>query len=554
MTSLVEILILRGLLPLEQLSPVGTTAISDEVMARELVSSGVISELQLARARAEQAGLPFLELTDYPVDRDALSLISAAMCRRHEVLPLAIRDGRLIVAMTTPGDVFALDDVREAAKMPFAPAVVERSDLLSAIVRFHRSDDELANLTTRLSDELAPATTYSAADESTDSSAPIVRFVNLIINQAIQDRASDIHIEPGEHNLRVRYRIDGVLHEIRSAPSKIQNSVISRLKIMSDIDIAERRIPQDGRMTVHHGGRDIDLRVAVLPTVWGEKIVLRILDNAPSSMSITDLDFGAGNLREFTRAYSKPYGMILVTGPTGSGKSTTLYTALNMVANPGINVITVEDPVEYRMPGINQVQVNRKAGLSFAVALRSILRSDPDVVLLGEIRDQETAKIAVEASLTGHLVLSTLHTNDAPSAVTRLVEMGIEPFLVGSALECVVAQRLVRRLCARCKVPDLRTVEQLAAVGFERGVAGGATVFSPVGCVACSQTGYTGRVAVHEVMTMSPKLELLTVSQASSAEIAAAARAEGMVTLREDGWAKVGAGLTSVEEIIRVIA
>jgi type IV pilus assembly protein PilB len=324
---------------------------------------------------------------------------------------------------------------------------------------------------------------------------------------------------------------------------------------MSDIDIAERRKPQDGRMSVTHNGRKIDLRVATLPTVWGEKIVMRILDNSTASLDLRDLAFLDHNYETYREAYTKPYGMILVTGPTGSGKSTTLYATLNAVSKPEINVITVEDPVEYRLPGINQVQVNPKAGLTFAGALRSILRSDPDVVLLGEIRDHETAQIAIEAALTGHLVLSTLHTNDAPSAVTRLVEMGIEPFLVGSALDAVVAQRLARRLCAKCSEPYLPTETELIAARFPW--MPGETIpelFRPVGCVACSRTGYRGRVALHEVMRVTEDIERLAVSRSSSAEIAAVAQQQGMITLRDDGWQKVALGQTSVEEILRVVA
>jgi type IV pilus assembly protein PilB len=353
----------------------------------------------------------------------------------------------------------------------------------------------------------------------------------------------------------VRYRIDGVLHEMPSAPKSIQNGVISRLKIMADIDIAERRKPQDGRMSVSHGGRKIDLRVATLPTVWGEKVVMRILDNSTTSMDLRDLSLLDRNYDAFKTAYSKPYGMILVTGPTGSGKSTTLYTTLYSVARPEINVITVEDPVEYRMVGINQVQVNPKAGLTFASALRSILRCDPDVVLLGEIRDHETAQIAIEAALTGHLVLSTLHTNNAPSAITRLTEMGIEPFLVGSALDCVVAQRLARRLCERCKMPDRRDREELAHLRFplqpEHPLP---LIFQPNGCANCSNTGYRGRLAVHEVMTVTEEIERLCVARASSALITHTAQEQGMISLRDDGWAKVGLGLTSVDEILRVVA
>jgi type IV pilus assembly protein PilB len=555
MPTLTEILILHGSLPIEYLDSVMQNDPADEGATRALVESGIISTLQLARARAAHSKLPFVDLLDYPVDRAAVATVSAAICRRHEVLPIAISANRLVLAMVDPGNVFALDDVIEASHMRINPVVVDRPDLLAAIERYHRADDELSNLTTTLQEEQAPDESTLGSSESLEDDAPIVRFVNLLVSQAIQDKASDIHIEPAEHSLGVRYRIDGVLHEMQRAPKSIQNGVISRLKIMADIDIAERRKPQDGRMSVSHGGRHIDLRVATLPTVWGEKIVMRILDNSSTSMSLQDLNLLEGNFSAYKRSYSKPYGMILITGPTGSGKSTTLYTTLHTVARPEINVITVEDPVEYRMSGINQVQVNPKAGLTFASALRSILRSDPDVVLIGEIRDHETAQIAIEAALTGHLVLSTLHTNDAPSAVTRLTEMGIEPFLVGSALDCVVAQRLARRLCDRCKEPDVRDSAELMRLRFSSSLeVEPPVIYKPVGCSSCSKTGYRGRIAVHEVMTVSEEIERLTVAHASSADIAAAAREQGMITLREDGWTKVRMGLTSIEEILRVVA
>ncbi len=556
MATLSEILILHGHLPIEHLDSVSAPGSNDETVVRALVERGVISEIQLTKARAAQAGLPYVELLDFPVDRVAVALVSAAVCRRHELLPVAVSGDRIAVAMVNPGNVFAIDDVREASGLHVDPIVAERSDLLAAIARYHRADDELSDLTTTLEEENAPqeSTDFGVGDPS-DDDAPIVRFVNLLVSQAIQDKASDIHIEPAEREMRVRYRIDGVLHEMQAAPKSIQNGVISRLKIMSDIDIAERRKPQDGRMSVNHGGRKIDLRVATLPTVWGEKVVMRILDNTNTSLDVRDLALLDYNFEAYKTSYSKPYGMILVTGPTGSGKSTTLYTTLGAVARPEINVITVEDPVEYRMPGINQVQVNPKAGLTFASALRSILRSDPDVVLLGEIRDHETAQIAIEASLTGHLVLSTLHTNDAPSAITRLTEMDIEPFLVGSALDSVVAQRLARRLCERCKAPSELDPEYVARLRFSYDPSQPRPiVYEPMGCQSCSNTGYRGRIAVHEVMTVTEEIERLAVARASSAEIGRLAREQGMITLREDGWEKVKMGLTSIEEILRVVS
>jgi len=553
--SLSEILIIRGLMPITSMDQVTGDPARDDAHVAELVQGGVVTESQVASARAAQLGLPFVDLADYPIDQSAVSLVPVALLRRHEVLPIG-RDGdRLLLAMADPRDVLALDDIRAAVKMQARPVVAERSDLLAALDRFVRSDSELSELTVAMVEETTSSSDLVPVTDQAEDDAPIVRFVNLLISQAIQDHASDIHIEPGERQLDVRYRIDGVLHEMQAAPKSIQNGVISRLKIMSDIDIAERRKPQDGRMSVVHGGNKIDLRVATLPTVHGEKVVMRILDNTSSARNISDLNMLEHNMKMFEHSYKKPHGMILVTGPTGSGKSTTLYTTLQTVAKREINVITVEDPVETRMPGINQVQVNPKAGLTFASALRSILRSDPDVVLIGEIRDQETAQIAIEASLTGHLVLSTLHTNSAPAAITRLTEMDIEPFLVGSSLESVVAQRLARRLCERCKEGYQHDGNDLVHLGFPMAPDGGVPLlFRPVGCVACSNTGYRGRIALHEVMVVNEEIERLAVARASNAELTRAAISAGMLTLRQDGWAKVALGYTSIEEVLRVVA
>jgi type IV pilus assembly protein PilB len=555
MSSLSEILIIRGLMPITSLDVISGDPRTDEAHVRELVEEGVVSESQVASARAAQLGLPFVDLTEYPVDSSAVALVPIQVLRRYDVLPIG-RDGdRLLLAMADPRDVLAIDDVRAAVRMQVRPVVAERNDLLAAIGRFVRSDGELSELTTAMVEEnRSTGGDLVLANEPIEDDAPIVRFVNLLISQAISDHASDIHIEPAEREMNVRYRIDGVLHEMQRAPKNIQNGVISRLKIMSDIDIAERRKPQDGRMSVIHGGKQIDLRVATLPTVFGEKVVMRILDNSMTGLGMEQLRLLDRNAAAYKASYTKPYGMILVTGPTGSGKSTTLYTTLHEVARPEINVITVEDPVEYRIAGINQVQVNPKAGLTFASALRSILRSDPDVVLLGEIRDHETAQIAIEASLTGHLVLSTLHTNDAPSAVTRLIEMDIEPFLVGSALDCVVAQRLARRLCDKCKAPYQPSFDELQALRFAQPGDPQPTLYKPAGCTSCSNTGYRGRIALHEVMTVTEDIERLAVARASSAEIGRLAIEQGMSTLRQDGWAKALMGLTSIDEILRVVA
>lgn len=559
MKQLGEILLEDGLVTEDQLM----AALDEQItrgtsLGRVLVELGVLSEPDLVAALATQVGLQFVDLDEYEVDRAAVRTVSGSIIRTHAVLPIGFDGaGNLILAMADPSNVVAVDDVRRASRLGVVPVVTTHENLLRAIDRYVRSDSEIDDLTQTFEDEATQRlgdVDLSKIGDSLEDDAPIVRFVNLLVNQAITDRASDIHIEPTEHELRVRYRIDGVLHEMQRSPGNIANAVVSRVKILSDIDIAERRKPQDGRMSVTHNGRKIDLRVATLPTVWGEKVVMRILDNSTARLDLRELSFSENNYVKYRESFIKPYGMLLVTGPTGSGKSTTLYATLNAVSKPEINVITVEDPVEYRLAGINQVQVNPKAGLTFASALRSILRSDPDVVLLGEIRDHETAQIAIEASLTGHLVLSTLHTNDAPSSVTRLVEMGIEPFLVGSALECVVAQRLARKLCEKCKVPYRPTEVEMVGARFpwEPGHEL-PTLYRPGGCTACSRTGYRGRLALHEIMTVTEEIERHAVAGSSSADIKRSAESAGMVSLRNDGLQKVLEGRTSIEEILRVV-
>jgi type IV pilus assembly protein PilB len=522
-------------------------------LGRVLVETQVITEAQLVAALAFQIGLPFVDLAERAVDNAAVVLIPAAVCRRHLVLPIGFESGRLVLAMADPANVFALDDVRSLTGLEPRPVVVTRDDLQAAIARYCRDDAEMADLRSALDADAVVEDDLAQITQVVED-APIVKYVNLLITQAIGDGASDIHLEPGEHDMRVRYRIDGVLHDVMRSPRSIQQGVISRLKIMADINIAEKRKPQDGRLSVDARTGKVDLRMATLPTVWGEKVVMRILDNSTARLDLSDLGFSEDNHSRFATSYTKPYGMILVTGPTGSGKSTTLYATLNIVSRPEINVITVEDPVEYRLPGINQVQVNVTAGLTFAAALRSILRSDPDVVLIGEIRDHETAQIAIEAALTGHLVLSTLHTNDAPSAVTRLTEMGIEPFLVGSALDSVLAQRLARRLCSRCKESYRPEPEDLIHARFPWQPGEEVPIlYRAAGCSSCAKTGYKGRLALHEVMSVSEEIERMAVSRSSSTEIGRLAREQGMTTLRHDGMDKVRQGATSIEEILRVV-
>jgi type IV pilus assembly protein PilB len=548
-----EILIAEGVLTEQQLmEAIDEQLARGQTLGRTLVERGTVTEPQLVAALAKQVGMEFVVLSNYPVDQSAVAMVPALLCRRHNALPIA-RDGDVLkVAMADPSNVVAVDDFRSASRMQVVPVIATHDDVSAAIDRYCRADTELDELQGELGDTGDGFAELVRMSSSVEDDAPIVRFVNLLITQAILDRASDIHIEPGERDMAIRYRIDGVLHEMQKAPKASASGVVSRIKIMSDIDIAERRKPQDGRLSVNHQGRKIDLRVATLPTVWGEKVVMRILDNTTAALDLEDLGLRQANQDKYRKSFTKPYGMILVTGPTGSGKSTTLYATLNQIARPEVNVITVEDPVEYRIPGINQVQVNPRAGLTFASALRSILRCDPDIVLVGEIRDQETAQIAIEAALTGHLVLSTLHTNDAASAVTRLIEMDVEPFLVGSAVDCIVAQRLARRLCTQCQGPQLFSKESLPEKLQPYVTESQVELSVPVGCSHCSQTGYRGRLALHEILVVDEGIERLAVARSSSAEINRLAVDHGMETLLMDGWAKVRAGLTSLEELLRV--
>jgi type IV pilus assembly protein PilB len=545
-----EALRVRGVSPDVLAAAVDASTDSGRSLRDVLVDDGVVSEVELAEALAEAYGLKSVDLISYPVDASATARIPFAMARRHRLLGIAVDDDEIVVAVSDPGDVLALDDVRAATGMHVRPVVVARDELLKAIERFQRSENDLDDVAASLVDTTpTSATTLDSVGEE----APIVRYVNGLIEQAIENRASDLHLEPTEDDLRVRFRIDGVLHEVDTVPRGVQSALISRLKIMSGVDITERRVPQNGRITVELNNRSVDLRAATLPTVWGEKIVLRVLDTGGIDLDLNRLGFTGDNYARFSASFAKPHGMLLVTGPTGSGKSTTLYATLTEISKPEINIITVEDPVEYRLKGVNQIQVNHKAGLTFAAVLPAILRSDPDVVLIGEIRDRVTAQLAVEASLTGHLVLSTLHTNDAPSAITRLIEMGIEPFLVGSSLDCVMAQRLARRLCQRCREPYSPTRAELGAARWPFGELEAPTQFwRAVGCRSCANTGYRGRIALHEVMTVSEEVEKLAVDRASSHEIQRLAVSEGMTVLRADGLRKAAAGDTTLAEVLRV--
>jgi type IV pilus assembly protein PilB len=521
-------------------------------LGRVLIDLGYIRERDLVRALAEQVGLEFVDLTEYRIDAAAAALLPEALCRRYRALPIGEEDGKLLVAMSDPANVYALDDIRTITGRDVRPVVATANDVEQSIQKFSGMGEQVEALATEAADALD--TEGGVAVEAAVEDAPIVKLVQAIMTQAAADRASDVHIEPTETDVRVRFRVDGVLHEVMHSPKSIQGGLISRLKVMGDLNIAEKRIPQDGRVSLRINNRSLDLRLATLPTVHGEKIVIRILDKSNALLQLSELGFLPQAFESYERSFRKPYGAILVTGPTGSGKSTTLYATLNIVNSIDRHIVTVEDPVEYRLPGVNQMQVNPKAGLTFASALRSILRADPDIILIGEIRDRETAMIAVESALTGHLVLSSLHTNDAPSAITRLIEMQVETFLVGSAIDCVVAQRLARKLCEKCKQAYAPEESELIEAGFaESRVPELGLFFRASGCQSCSNTGYRGRIGLYEVMPMTEEIERLTVERASSETVKRVAIEQGMYTLRDDGLYKAASGLTSIEEIARVV-
>jgi type IV pilus assembly protein PilB len=554
--QLASLLLEDGLITENQLhAALAEQQATGQSLGRVLVDSGAISEVDLVRALARQIGLEFVDLDEYSVDGAASSLIPDTVARRHQAMPIGWEDGRLVVAMANPSDVFAIDDIKALTGAELKPVVVTSGQLAKALEQLVGLDSDVGSVGLLAAEEAEEETDLSKINAVVED-APIVKFVNLLIMQAVADRASDIHVEPTERDLRIRYRIDGVLHEVMRSPKSIQAGVVSRLKVMAEMNIAERRVPQDGRVTLTVQGKGVDLRVATLPTVYGEKVVMRVLDKSNAMLDLGELGFLPEVLERYQSAFTRPWGTILVTGPTGSGKSTTLYATLNVLNEESKNIITVEDPVEYRLPGINQVQVHRKAGLTFAAALRSILRADPDILLVGEIRDRETAIIAIEAALTGHLVLSTLHTNDATSTPLRLLEMGVEPFLVTSALDCVLAQRLARHLCEKCKEPYEPREAELTAAGFtaDDAASGDFTLYRPVGCQACGRTGYRGRFALHEVMLMTEEIERLIVESRSSEDIRKVAIQQGMFTLRQDGLRKVVAGLTSLEELARVVS
>ena len=545
-----RMLVRAGVITDEQLASAFAQA-DGRPLAVALEEMGMATEMRVAQAVAEQMGLAFVDIASYDIDPNAAMLIPTEMMRKHRVLPIKLEENELVVAMSDPANIFAIDDLRIVTRLEVRPVVAAESDLVLTIDRFATNSTNVDDMLGDLEDSMTATDLGEQEEEGGDSA--IAKLMNGIVTDAIRQGAGDIYIEPYEYEMRVRFRIDGVCQEMFTMPKKMHRQLISRLKISSGMDISERRIPLDGRFGVVLDGKAVDFRVATLPLVHGELAVLRLLRRDSIMMSLKDLGFLEQNMERLLSALALPYGAILVCGPTGSGKSTTLYAAINETNDPKTNLITVEDPVEYRLAGLSQVHVNEKAGLSFAAALRSILRQDPDKVMIGEIRDRETGTIAIEAALTGHLVLSTLHTNDAPSTLTRLSEMGIEPFLTASAVTLVLAQRLARRLCPECKEQYTPEESALTRIGFPFEPGRPPKLYRHIGCKKCNGIGYKGRMGIHEVMTMSESLERMTVENVSADEIKRQAVAEGMLTLRDDGYAKVALGQTSIEEILRVV-
>jgi type IV pilus assembly protein PilB len=510
-----------------------------------LVANAALTPDGLARAVAERYGLDFIDLSVFSVDMTAANLVNIAAAKRYEALPVGFVDQRtLLVAMADPANIVAIDDISIMTGYEVRQAVATHEDIHAVISRLSRFGDVVQS-----SGEPEDSVEVVDLRESADD-APIVRLVHQLVGQAVEAGASDLHLAPDGGDLRVRFRVDGVLDDVTTIPRRMTAGVVSRIKIMAELDIAERRIPQDGRVGLTVDGRHIDLRVVTLPSVHGEGVVMRVLDKDSVVMDMETLGMARGERERFERAFKQAYGCVLVTGPTGSGKSTSLYAALTTLNTKEKNVITIEDPVEYELSGVTQIQVNAKAGLSFANGLRSMVRADPDVIMVGEIRDRETAHIAIESALTGHLVLSTLHTNDAPTALTRLVEMGIEPFLVASAIDCVVAQRLVRTLCAHCKARVILPAETLREYGYHAGFD--VEAYEPMGCKHCNRSGYKGRTGLYEVMSVTSEIRALTIERRSTDEIGEMASSQGMRRLKDDGLEKVKQGRTSIAEVARV--
>ena len=560
----IEILKDVGLVSLEDIQKANERAKADGVgVVDALILNGRLSHMDVVKALASQFGMDTINLADYRVPDDVLALVPKHVARRYKVIPVYKHDNTLTVAISDPLDVDTVDSLRYILRMNVEPVVAAKNDIENSITRYYGgADDTVENMLQEitegeidlgLSSDRATDTKIEEGVE-TDTDAPIIKLVGLVIMEAYRNRASDIHIEPLEKRLRVRYRIDGVLHEVDNPPKRLQAAILSRLKIMANMSIAEKRVPQDGRIQLPVMGRTLDLRVSCLPTNHGESIVMRILDKTSLLLGLGDLGFFSDDQETMAKIISMPDGVFLVTGPTGSGKTTTLYACLNDINKPDRKIITVEDPVEYQLSGINQVQVNADINLTFATALRSILRQAPNIIMIGEIRDLETANIAVQAALTGHLVFSTLHTNDAPSAVTRIVDMGVKPFLVASAVKAIMAQRLIRKVCQKCKQPYTPTDYEMATLKLNPDEMKNATLIRGTGCNECSRTGYRGRMGIYEIFRVDEEIRRLIYEKVPSNVIRARARELGMRTLREDGIRKIMAGITTPEEVISITA
>lgn len=561
-----DLLVAEGLLSPDQLQrALGEQKGSNEKLGTILVRLSMITEDQLIGFLSRQYGIPSITLSQLDIDPDVLRLIPVQIARKYEVLPVKRTGNALTLAMADPTNVFALDDVAFMTNLQVLPVVASQGSIRKAIERMYETETSaISEVISAMEGDTASMEVLESEAEEAPSKldifelkeateeAPVVRLVNLILSDAIKRGASDVHLEPFEKVFRVRYRIDGVLHEMMTPPKRLEPAILSRVKIMSSLDIAERRLPQDGRIKLRYANREIDLRVSTLPTIHGEKIVMRILDKEALTLDLTKLGFDAWGIEQFNKAIRSPYGMILITGPTGSGKTTTLYSAVHAINSPDINIMTAEDPVEYNLKGINQVQINEEIGRTFASILRSFLRQDPDVILVGETRDLETAQIAIRAALTGHLVFSTVHTNDAPSTIARLTDMGIPSFLVASSLLLIVAQRLARRVCRECREPYEADEESLASYGHVPQGGGKVTLYKGKGCQSCNFTGLRGRVAIYEVMPITQESRDLILRAAPASEIRDVAAQQGVRSLRQAGLAKVIEGVTTVEEILRV--
>jgi type IV pilus assembly protein PilB len=554
-----ELLVREKLISLQQLRQAqDEQRKTGQNLGATLAKLGYISDGEITNFLSAQYRVPAVNLEEYEIDQDVLKLVSREVCDKHKIIPVSRAGSSIIMAMADPTNLHAIDDIKFLTGFNVEPVVASETAIQAAVERYYNTgpsyDEVMAGF-----DEQEIA--FGGDDEELNlmelekasEDAPVVRLVNMVLLNAIKKGASDIHVEPYEKKLRIRYRIDGVLIEEMAPPLKLKNAIASRLKIMSQLDIAERRLPQDGRIKLKLGkGREMDFRVSVLPTLWGEKIVMRLLDKSNLQLDMTKLGFDAAPLADFQWAIHQPWGMVLVTGPTGSGKTTTLYSALSELNKAEHNISTAEDPVEYNLHGINQVQMHDEIGLNFAMSLRAFLRQDPDIIMVGEIRDFETAEIAVKAALTGHLVLSTLHTNDAPATISRLLNMGVEPFLITASVNLVLAQRLARKICVDCKAEIKLERQALVEIGFNDEQIATAKLMKGTGCRTCNGTGYKGRVALYEVMRFTDNLKELVLQGASTAELKTAAIKQGMITLRASGIKKVIAGVTNTEEILRV--